>query len=42
MGPLTGIRVAELEAISPVPVCGMMLADLGAVAASRTSAGTTS
>ncbi len=30
MGPLTGIRVLEFEAIGPVPFCGMMLADMGA------------
>jgi alpha-methylacyl-CoA racemase len=30
MGPLAGVRVLELEAIGPVPFCGMMLADVGA------------
>ncbi len=30
MGPLSGLRVLELEAIGPVPFCGMLLADLGA------------
>jgi len=30
MGPLNGIKVLELEAIGPVPFCGMMLADMGA------------
>ena len=30
MGPLTGIRVIELEAIGPGPFCGMLLADMGA------------
>ncbi|MEO8739158.1 MAG: CaiB/BaiF CoA-transferase family protein [Casimicrobiaceae bacterium] len=30
MGPLAGIKVLELEAIGPVPFCGMMLADMGA------------
>jgi alpha-methylacyl-CoA racemase len=29
-GPLTGIRVLELESIGPVPFCGMLLADMGA------------
>ena len=30
MGPLTGVRVLEFEAIGPAPFCGMMLADMGA------------
>jgi alpha-methylacyl-CoA racemase len=30
MGPLTGLRVLEFEAIGPVPFCGMMLSDMGA------------
>ena len=30
MGPLTGLRVVELQAIGPGPFCGMMLADMGA------------
>jgi alpha-methylacyl-CoA racemase len=30
MGPLAGIKVLELEAVGPVPFCGMMLADMGA------------
>jgi alpha-methylacyl-CoA racemase len=30
MGPLHGISVLELEAIGPVPMCGMLLGDLGA------------
>lgn len=30
MGPLSGVKVLEIEAIGPVPWCGMMLADLGA------------
>lgn len=30
MGPLSGIRVIEFEAIGPGPFCGMMLADMGA------------
>ncbi len=29
-GPLNGIRVIELDAIGPVPFCGMLLADMGA------------
>ena len=30
MGPLSGLRILELEAIGPVPFCGMMLSDMGA------------
>lgn len=30
MGPLHGLRVVELAAIGPAPMCGMLLADLGA------------
>ncbi len=30
MGPLTGLRVLEFEAIGPGPFCAMMLADMGA------------
>ena len=30
MGPLSGIRVLEFEAIGPGPFCNMMLADMGA------------
>jgi alpha-methylacyl-CoA racemase len=30
MGPLSGVKVLEFEAIGPVPFCGMMLADMGA------------
>jgi alpha-methylacyl-CoA racemase len=30
MGPLAGVKVLELEAIGPVPFCGMLLADMGA------------
>ncbi len=29
-GPLQGLRVVEMPAIGPVPLCGMLLADLGA------------
>ena len=29
-GPLHGVRVLELPAIGPVPLLGMLLADLGA------------
>src|SRR5688572_9966388 len=30
MGTLTGVRVIEMAAIGPVPLCGMMLAVMGA------------
>jgi alpha-methylacyl-CoA racemase len=30
VGPLTGLRILELEAVGPVPFCGMLLADMGA------------
>lgn len=30
MGPLAGLKVVEFPAIGPVPMCGMLLADLGA------------
>ena len=30
MGPLTGVKVVELQGIGPGPFCGMMLADMGA------------
>ncbi len=30
MGPLTGVRVLEFEAIGPAPFCNMLLADMGA------------
>lgn len=30
MGPLSGIKVIEMAGIGPVPMCGMMLADMGA------------
>ena len=30
MGPLHGLRIIELEAIGPAPMCAMLLADLGA------------
>ena len=30
MGPLHGLRVIELAAIGPVPMCATLLADLGA------------
>ena len=29
-GPLTGLRVLEIEGLGPAPFCGMMLADMGA------------
>jgi len=30
MGPLKGLKVLEIEGIGPVPMCAMLLADLGA------------
>ena len=30
MGPLAGIKVIEMAGIGPVPLCGMMMADMGA------------
>ena len=30
MGPLKGLRVVEMNAIGPVPLAGMLLADMGA------------
>ncbi|MEO1062111.1 MAG: CaiB/BaiF CoA-transferase family protein [Actinomycetota bacterium] len=30
MGPLTGVRVIEIQGIGPGPFCGMMLSDMGA------------
>ncbi len=30
MGPLHGVRVIEMAGLGPAPVCGMLLADLGA------------
>src|SRR4051794_37431632 len=30
LGPLEGIKIIELAAIGPVPMCAMLLADLGA------------
>ena len=30
MGPLSGIKVVELQGLGPGPFCGMMLADMGA------------
>ena len=29
-GPLSGVRVLELEGLGPAPFCGMLLADMGA------------
>src|SRR5690606_28043850 len=29
-GPLSGVRVIELAGLGPAPICGVMLADLGA------------
>tara|TARA_R110000787_G_scaffold102680_5_gene208750 strand:- start:16403 stop:17572 length:1170 start_codon:yes stop_codon:yes gene_type:complete len=30
MGPLQGVKIIELAGIGPVPLCGMMLSDMGA------------
>ena len=30
MGPLAGVKVIELAGLGPAPICGMLLADLGA------------
>jgi len=30
MGPLDGVRIVEFDAIGPVPLCAMLLADMGA------------
>ena len=30
MGPLVGIKVIEMAGIGPVPMCGMMMSDMGA------------
>lgn len=30
MGPLAGVRIVEFDAIGPVPLCAMLLADMGA------------
>ena len=30
MGPLAGYRVLEIAAIGPVPMCAMLLSDMGA------------
>ncbi|MBR0859181.1 CaiB/BaiF CoA transferase family protein [Bradyrhizobium liaoningense] len=30
MGPLSGLKIVELAGIGPAPMCGMLLADLGA------------
>jgi len=30
MGPLSGIKVIEMAGLGPVPLCGMMLSDMGA------------
>lgn len=30
MGPLAGIRIVEFDAIGPVPLCAMLLSDMGA------------
>jgi alpha-methylacyl-CoA racemase len=38
MGPLTGLRIIELEGLGPAPFCGMMFADMGAEVISITRA----
>jgi alpha-methylacyl-CoA racemase len=40
MGPLTGIRIIEIEGLGPAPFAGMMFADMGAevISISRKSA----
>lgn len=30
MGPLKGVRIVEFDGIGPVPLCGLLLADMGA------------
>ena len=35
MGPLSGLRVVELQGIGPGPFCAMMLADMGGGGHSR-------
>ncbi len=30
MGPLEGVKIIELAGIGPCPMCGMLLAELGA------------
>ena len=30
MGPLSGLKVVEMAGIGPGPLCGMLLADMGA------------
>ncbi|WP_372748168.1 CoA transferase, partial [Litorivivens sp.] len=41
MGPLTGMRIIEIEGLGPAPFCGMMFADMGAevISVSRKSDG---
>ena len=29
MGPLQGLKIVEMSAIGPVPLAGMLLADMG-------------
>ncbi|MBB3047194.1 alpha-methylacyl-CoA racemase [Litorivivens lipolytica] len=42
MGPLTGMRIIEIEGLGPAPFCGMMFADMGAevISISRKSGST--
>lgn len=39
MGPLSGVKVIEIQGLGPAPFCGMMLADMGADVISVTRLG---